>query len=215
MTAAQKTEAWLLERLGSVTGSRFHDVSARDKSGKSFLKSRETAITEITLELLTGEPGPMWTSKATDWGNHHEPAARMAYEAKTGHFCEEIGFIRHKRHMQVGVSPDGILAGAINGKRRGWEAKCPITPAVHLQTLLNGMPPEHRGQVQGGMWVCECDEWDFVSFHPRFPKGMQLYIETIHRDDLFIDRMAVDVLSAVEEINHNVKALLEKYGVQQ
>ena len=207
----QKTEAWLLERLGHVTGSRFVDVCAKDKTGKRFLKARETCITEITLELLTGQPGAMWTSKATDWGNQHEPYARMAYEAHTGEFCEEVGFITHPDYMQVGCSPDGIIAG----RRRGYESKCPLTPTVHLDTLLNGMPEEHTFQVQGGMWVCDLDEWDFVSYHPLFPPGMRLYVETIKRDQAFIDEMAANVLSAVEEINHNVKRLLEKYGVTQ
>jgi hypothetical protein len=206
----QKTEAWLLERLGSVTGSRFADVSAMDKSGKRFLKSRETAITEITLELLTGRPGAMWTSKATDWGNQHEPLARMAYEARTGAFCTEVGFIRHPKHMQVGCSPDGLL-----GKRKGYESKCPYTPTVHLDTLLNGMPEEHMAQVQGGMWCCDCDEWDFVSFHPLFPPEMQLYIQTIKRDEAYISDMAEKVLNAVAEINLNVRNLLAKYGVTQ
>lgn len=207
----QKTEAWLLERLGHVTGSRFGDVCGMDKSGKKFLKARETCITEITLELLTGSPGAMWTSKATNWGNEHEPLARMAYEAHTGEFCDEVGFITHPQHMQVGCSPDGIIAG----KRRGYESKCPLTPTVHLDTLLNGMPEEHMFQVQGGMWVCELDEWDFVSFHPLFPKGMQLYIQTIKRDQAFIDAMEKNVLSAVKEINENVKQLLSKYSIQQ
>lgn len=206
----QKTEAWMLERLGHVTGSRFVDVSAMDKTGKKFLKARETAITEITLELLTGRPGAMWTSKATDWGNYHEPMARSAYESFTGLFCEEVGFITHPKHKQVGCSPDGLLGG-----RKGYESKCPYTPTVHLATLLNGMPEEHMPQVQGGMWCCDCDEWDFVSYHPLFPKPMQLYIQTIKRDDAYIEDMEKKVLSAVDEINGNVKALLAKYGVSQ
>lgn len=207
----QKTEAWLQERLGRVTGSRFGEVIAMDKTGKRFLKSRETAITEITLELLTGSPGAMWTSKATNWGNENEPLARMAYEAATGEFCEEVGFMMHPDHMQVGCSPDGIIAG----RRKGYESKCPLTPTVHLSTLLNGMPEEHMAQVQGGMWCCDCDEWDFVSYHPLFPAGMQLYIETVKRDEKFIASMSEHVLSAVKEINDNVKALLSKYGVTQ
>jgi hypothetical protein len=206
----QGTEAWLLDRLGHVTGSRFADVMAMDKSGKKFLKSRETAITEITLELLTGSPGAMWTSKATNWGKEHEPHARLAYELETGEICQEVGFIRHPRHMQVGVSPDGLI-----GKRKGWESKCPLTPTVHLETLLNGMPDEHMAQVQGGMWCCECEEWDFVSYHPLFPTEMQLYVQTIKRDQAFIDDMENKVLNAVAEINLNVKNLLQKYGVTQ
>lgn len=208
--ATQKSEAWHLERLGAVTGSRFADVIAMDKAGKKFLKSRETAITEITLELLTGSPGAMWTSKATNWGNEHEPLARMAYEASTGALCEEVGFIRHPKHMQVGCSPDGLI-----GDRKGYESKCPLTPTVHLDTLLHGMPDEHMAQCQGGMWVCDCDEWDFVSFHPLFPPPMQLYIQTIKRDDAFIADMESKVLDAVAEINLNVKTLLAKYKVTQ
>lgn len=210
MSAEQGTEGWLLERIGCVTGSRFGEVSAMDKAGKKFLKSRETAITEITLELLTGRPGAMWTSKATEWGKQHESFARMRYEAATGAFCEEVGFIRHPQHMQVGCSPDGLL-----GARKGYESKCPYTATVHLDTLINGMPDEHIPQVQGGMWVCDCDEWDFVSYHPSFPEGMQLYIQTVKRDQEYIDSMAERVLSAVDEINLNVKYLLAKYGVKQ
>ncbi len=206
----QGTEGWLLDRIGHVTGSRFNDIIAMDRTGKKPLKSRETAITEITLELLTGQPGAMWTSKATNWGVEHEPIARMAYEAATGNMCDQVGFIRHPRYIQVGCSPDGLI-----WPRKGYESKCPLTPTVHLDTLLHGMPDEHMAQVQGGMWVCDCDEWDFVSFHPLFPKEMQLYIQTIKRDPAYIDNMENKILDAVAEINLNVKTLLQKYKVSQ
>lgn len=207
MSAPQKSEAWLLERLGHVTGSRFIDVSKRGRGG-DYLKARETAITEITLEALTGKPGAMWTSKATEWGDVHEPIARMAYEAATREFVTEVGYIEHPLHRQVGASPDGLMPA----KRKGYESKCPYTATVHLETLLHGMPDDHMWQVQGGMWVCDCDEWDFVSYHPAFPEGMQLYIQTIKRDESFIDVLKSDVLSAVSEINDNVRQLLAKYG---
>lgn len=209
MIAPQGTEGWLLERLGHITGSRFHDVIAVGRSGKP-LEVRETVITEVTLELLTGRPGAMWTSKATRWGKEHEPFARMAYEARIGRMCNEVGFITHDRHLQIGVSPDGLI-----GDDGGWEAKCPYTATVHLQTLLRGMPREHMAQVQGGMWVCNRQWWDFVSYHPAFPPAMQLYVERIPRDDAYIANMENKVLDAVAEININVRELLAKYGVQQ
>lgn len=210
MTAApQKTEAWLLDRLGHITGSRFHDVIAVGRNGKP-LEARETAITEVTLELITGRPGAMWSSKATRWGHEHEPFARMAYEAKTRRMCQEVGFITHPRHLQVGASPDSLI-----DSDGGWEAKCPITPTVHLKTLLHGMPGEHMAQVQGGMWVCDRQWWDFVSYHPAFPPEMQLYVQRIERDDKYISAMQEKVLDAVAEININVRELLAKYGVTQ
>lgn len=210
MNNQQGTYEWILERIGCITGSRFGDVIAMDKAGKRFLKSRETVITEVTLELLNGTPGAMWTSKATDWGKEQEPHARRLYESITGEFCETVGFIKHPIHMQVGCSPDGLI-----GKKKGWETKCPYNETVHLNTLLNGMPDEHMAQVQGGMWICECDEWDFVSYNPKFPEPMQLYIQTIKRDQKFIDDMESKILDAIEEINSNVKRLLEKYKITQ
>lgn len=208
-SAAQGTDGWLLERLGHVTGSRFEDIMGVNKAGKA-LEARQTAIVEVTLELLTGKPGPMWSSKATRWGKEHEPLARAAYEIESGEICEEVGFIPHKMHRQVGVSPDGLI-----GNAGGWEAKCPLTAAVHLKTLLHGMPAEHMAQVQGGMWVCEREWWDFVSFHPAFPPGMQLYRERIPRNDAYIAQLEDKVLNAVAEININVRQLLAKYGVSQ
>lgn len=208
-TSEQGTEGWLLERLGHVTGSRFEDVMAVSRAGKP-LESRQTAIVEITLELLTGRPGPMWSSKPTRWGKEHEPYARMAWEAATGSMCQEVGFVTHKKHRQVGVSPDGLI-----GTDGGWEAKCPYTAAVHLDTLLNGMPPAHMAQCQGGMWVCEREWWEFVSYHPAFPPTMRLYRQRIPRDDKYIAVMEEKVLDAVAEININVRELLAKYGVTQ
>ncbi len=203
----QRSEEWYRDRLGCVTGSRFQDVIAMDKTGKRFLASRKTAITEITLELLTGQPGAMWTSKATNWGNENEAKARIEYESRTGEMCQEVGFIRHQIHRQVGCSPDHLI-----GRMGGGEIKCPYTPEVHLDTLLYGMPKEHMPQCQGGMWCAGAEWWDFVSYHPKFPPEMQLYIQRIERNDAYIYDMEDKVLNAVCEINLNVKELLNRYG---
>lgn len=202
----QRSEEWYRDRLGHVTGSRFHEIIAVGKSNGKPLASRKTAIVEVTLEILTNSPGPMWTSKATNWGNEHEAEARMAYEAHTGAMCKEVGFIKHPIHKQVGCSPDHLIE-----RTGGGEIKCPLTPAVHLDTLLNGMPEEHMPQCQGGMWCTGAEWWDFVSYHPLFPRGMQLYVQRIYRNPTFIREMEDKILDAVCEINLNVKQLLEKY----
>ncbi len=205
----QRSEEWYRARLGHVTGSRFHDIIAMDKSGKKPLASRKTAIVEVTLEILTGSPGPMWTSKATNWGNEHEAEAREAYEIYAGTLCKEVGFIKHPVHRQVGCSPDHLI-----GNSGGGEIKCPLTPAVHLETLLHGMPEDHMAQCQGGMWCTGAEWWDFVSYHPKFPAGMQLYVQRIDRNPAFIREMEDKILDAVCEINLNVKELLSRYGTQ-
>lgn len=203
----QRTEEWYRDRLGHVTGSRFHEIIAVSKRDGKPLASRKTAIVEVALEILTNSPGAMWTSKATNWGNEHEAEARMAYEAHTGAMCTEVGFIRHPIHKQVGCSPDHLISNVGGG-----EIKCPYTAAVHLDTLLNGMPEEHMPQVQGGMWCAEVEWWDFVSYHPLFPPNMQLYVQRIYRDQTYIREMEDKVLDAVCEINLTVKQLLERYS---
>lgn len=207
MSEQQRTEAWYADRMGNVTGSRFHEICVVSKRDGKPLLSRETAITEIALEILTGKPGAMWSSKATRWGNEHEAEARNQYEIETGNICKEVGFIKHAVHKGVGCSPDGLI-----GKDGGHEIKCPFTHAVHLKTLLNGMPEEHMYQVQGGMWVCDRQYWYFVSYHPDFPEGMQLYIQRIERDQKFINEMEDKVLTAYAEILTVVENILNKYS---
>jgi hypothetical protein len=202
----QRTEEWYQERLGHITGSRFHDIIAVSAYGKP-LAARKAVIAEVTLEILTNSPGAMWTSKATRWGVDHEPEARLAYEAHTGQMCLEVGFIKHKQHKQVGCSPDHLI-----GAEGGGEIKCPLTPAIHLDTLLHGMPEEHMAQCQGGMWCTGAEWWDFVSYHPLFPDGMQIYIQRIPRNQAYIIELEDKVLNAVCEINLNVKELRDRYG---
>ena len=209
MEMTQQNEEWFLSRIGKVTGSRFGDIIAVGKNGQP-LKARETIITEITLELLTGQPGATFTSKASDWGNTQEPYACLAYEVKTGVFVQKTGFIDHPTIGQCGASPDGLIE--TDG---GFEAKCPYSSAVHLDTLLYGMPSEHMAQCQGGMLVTKREWWDFVSWNPNFPENMRLYIQRIERDQKFIDAMEEKLVIAIAEINANVKNLLEKYGVVQ
>ena len=135
-------------------------------------------------------------------------AERAEHAAKPWYIRKPIDIKDYLWYRVIRRIPDGLI-----GKRKGWEAKCPLTPTVHLKTLLTGMPAEHMAQVQGGMWVTEREEWDFVSFHPDFPVGMQIYIETIKRDDSYIANMQQHVLSAVAEINCNVRDLLNKYKI--
>ena len=205
----QRSEEWYAARLGCVTGSRFHDVIAVGRDGKP-LAARETVITEIVLELITGKPGAMWSSKATRWGIEHEAEAREAYEIATGNMCTEVGFITHPLSQQIGCSPDHLIR--TDG---GGEIKCPLTPTVHLWTLLNGMPPEHVAQCQGGMYCTGRQFWDFVSYHPAFPPEMQIYVQRIERDDAYIRMLEDKLPNAVAEINLTVKQLIEKYGVTQ
>jgi len=143
MSELQRTEDWHADRCGHVTASKFGDVIAIGRAGKP-LKAREDYLMRIVTERLTGQPSDSVDSYAMAWGRDAEPFARAAFEAETGLIVAESAFIRHPDIPLVGCSPDGLI-----GKDAGYESKCPKNSAVHLATIRNGMPEEHKAQVQG------------------------------------------------------------------
>lgn len=52
----QGSEAWLAERAGKWTGSKFADILARDKRTGKPLKARADAIWQVVVERMTGLP---------------------------------------------------------------------------------------------------------------------------------------------------------------
>ena len=199
----QGSAAWLYDRVGFTTASRFKDVIAKLKSGKSSEK-RETYLMECVIERLTGQPKDHFASAAMQWGTDQEQPSRMAYEAATGAMVEETGFIKHPTLPFVGGSPDGLI-----GEEGGWESKSPYNSAVHLYTIIEGMPPEHEAQVQGLMWITGRAWWDFQSFDPRLPAPLNRYCQRIIRNDIFIKHLEAEVIAFNAEVAVMVDKLKE------
>lgn len=198
----QGTEEWRLARAGKITASRFCDVMAKIKAGEA--ATRRAYRWELLTERLTGQPVEGYTNKAMEWGTAHEAEAREAYEAETGELAQLVGFVIHPSLPMVGCSPDFLI-----GTKGGGEVKCPYSSVVHVQTLKGGMPPEHKPQVQGGMWITEREYWDFISYDPRMPEGLRLYVERIKRDDAYIAELAAEVQRLDAEVCRDLAGLLE------
>lgn len=190
---AQRTEEWFKARCGMATASKFKDILAKTKTGAS--TSRLNYCTQIVTERLTGLPSGSFSNSATTWGTEQEPLARDAYRIKTSNIVEEVGFIRHETLM-AGASPDGLIDwdGLI-------EIKCPYNSTVHINTLLNGVPTEHIPQIQGQLWITGRDWCDFVSFDPRLPENLRLFISRVQRDEVYIKVLASEVIGFLEEVN--------------
>lgn len=212
--AEQRSEEWFAERAGRITASRMHDVMAYDpkpevyKSGprKGQLRDTDGAgrtdyIMQLASERITGRPPRQVKAAALDWGREMEPYAASAYEAKRGVMIEETGFVVHPLYDFIGASPDFLV-----DDDGGGEIKCPESEKVHLATLLNGLPPEHIEQIQGGLWVTGRAWWDFVSYHPHFPEDRRLYIQRVPRDDAYISRLEDACLT----LEAKVRAIVEK-----
>lgn len=184
ITPAQRTEGWQAQRCGRITASRIKDVLAVSKRDGKPLQARADYMMEIVSEILTGRPSQRYQNTAMAWGVECEPLALDAYQRATGHQVEQSGFVVHPDLEYIGGSPDGLMPW------RGLEIKCPFNTANHLATILDGMPSEHMPQVQACMWICGRQQWDFVSYDKRLDDGLELYVQTITRDDIYIARMA-------------------------
>jgi putative phage-type endonuclease len=199
-TATQRDADWYAARIGKATASRFRDAIATLKSGAPAQAQRDY-LTELVVERLTQQPIQRFQNAAMTWGTEQEPAARTAYERVTGTSVEETGFVAHDV-LLAGCSPDGLVDwdGLI-------EIKCPYSSANHIETLLNGMPDEHRAQVQGQMWITGRQWCDFVSYDPRMPAELQLHVQRIQRDPSFIADLEAKVTSFLQQVGTQVEAL--------
>lgn len=190
----QGTDAWHAQRLGKATASRIADVIAKTKSGYS--TSRENYCIELALERVTGQRQESFSSAAMQWGTDTEPLAMAAYEARTGAIVDEVAMIAHPSIAMAGASPDGMIDG--DGLI---EIKCPNS-ATHMKTLLAKKPDGKY--ITQMMWQMACTgrKWcDFVSFDPRFPTELQLFVTRIERDDALIDSLEKDVTDFLGEVD--------------
>lgn len=198
----QGSQEWLDQRAGCVTASRFCDVLDVGVNGKP-KEARNTYLKKLVVERVTGSATESATSASMAWGKDAEPFARTEYEAQTGRIVMESDFVRHPMHPYVGASPDGLI-----GTDGGYESKCPHNSAVHLWTIRDGMPREHIAQVQGCIWVTGRKWWDFVSYDPRMPADLRLYVQRIERDDIYIKALENKVMDFLAEVQIEINTFL-------
>lgn len=203
ITEEQRTAEWFQARVGKATASRFKDVIAKLKNGNP-AAVRTNYLVDIATERLTKSATPHYANSAMQWGVTHEPGARIVYEQRRKLQVEETGFIQHDE-LDAGASPDGLVDwdGLI-------EIKCPYNSAVHVLTWMDGMPEEHMPQVQGQLWITNRQWCDFVSFDPRMPPGLQLYVERVERNDSFINGLETEVRKFLADVDAMVAKLMEK-----
>lgn len=197
----QNSTEWYQARLGIPTASMFATVMAVGvKGGKSL--TRIAYLNKLAGEILTGEPMENYVSADMERGKLMEDEARDLYTFETGSEPQRVGFVRNG---EKGASPDSLI-----GESGGLEIK---SAAAHIQVarlLDGGLPSEHKAQVQGSLWVCEREWWDFCSYCPKLP----LLQVRVHRDEEYIAKIAREVDLFNTELQQTV-AFIRKYGQKE
>lgn len=199
--APQRSEQWFTARLGCATASRAGDVVASIKTGEA--AARRDYRVQLVCERLTGtmqEDG--FVSADMQRGTDLEPAAFSAYEAVTGNLASRVGFLRSTEHM-AGASPDGVI-GDFEGLI---ELKCPKS-ATHLKYLRAGtVPSDYLPQMLHQLWISGAPWVDFVSYDPRWPSDLQLFVVRLERNETAIQNYAAQVLAFLGEVEREVEAV--------
>lgn len=205
--AEQGSDAWRAARLGKVTASKVADMLAKTKTGWG--ASRANYRAQLVAERLTGAPGDSYTNAAMEWGIAHEAEARAVYEMLTGATVAQVGAVLHPAIDMALASPDGLV-----GDDGLVEIKAPNT-ATHIDTLLEGaIPAKYVLQMQFQM-ACTGRKWcDFVSFDPRMPGDMQMFVNRLTRDDQAISYIETEARVFLAEVDDVIARLTATYRTQ-
>lgn len=189
----QGEDEWFAARLGIPTASMFSVLLSGRKDAKD-KKTRQTYMMKLAGEIITGEPAESYTNTHMERGKVMEDEARDLYAFMSDADPVRVGFIKA---FGAGASPDSLI-----GENGGLEIK---TALAHIQVdrLLNGtLPPEHKAQVQGNLWVSGRKWWDFCSYSPKLP----MFTLRVERDEEYIK----DIATGVAEFNKDLSEMVDR-----
>jgi putative phage-type endonuclease len=201
----QRSTEWYAARCGSLGASQLNEALATTKNGWG--ASRENLKNRIIAERLTGSPTETFQNAAMIWGVETEDQARKAYESETGTFVEEMGIAFHPDLKHTHASPDGLV-----GEDGLIEIKCPNT-TTHIETLKSEkVPAKYMNQM---LWQMRCTDraWcDYVSFDPRLPAHLQLFVKRVERDDAAIAELEAKVGEFLAEVEGEIEQLNRRFS---
>lgn len=204
----QRTDAWRLLRAGKVTGTRAKALLT--KIGKGEAAARRDLRMLVVSERLTGLPQESdYVNADMQWGVDREPDAIAAYEAVTGHLVTLVGFCEHDTLCGAGTSPDGLV-----GDHGIVSIKCPKT-ATHVRYLREGVEPsEHAAQNTHELFVTGRPWLDFVSFDPRLPENLRLFVRRVTRTAAELAAYEAELTAFLAECDTEVSALLTMSNIR-
>lgn len=198
----QGTPEWLLARAGRVTASRADCVLAKGRGSAESVSKRDYRL-QLCCERLTGRPlEDGYVNDDMRRGTLLEPEAFAAYESRTGEILHRTGFLAHCE-LPIGCSLDAHIGDF----DLVVEFKAPRS-ANHLRWLRDGVvPAEYKPQLTHQLLVSGASAADFVSYDPRFPEDLQLFVVRVSRDALDLAAYELALRLFLSEVTAEVAAI--------
>ena len=206
---AGKSEAAALLAAGYKAKPRAEAV-AKALAGEPTVQPGAAAVSyawTIAMERIAGKPlDDTYVTWKMRRGQELEPAARRAYEARTGYIVEESGLLLTEDHL-FGYSTDGLVEadGLI-------EVKCPAScdKLGAIWTNPADAAAEYIDQITGGLWLTGRKWCDLVVYCDWLePIGKELFIKRITRDEEAIQALEDDLMEFAGMVSRFERALKE------
>jgi len=189
----QNTPEWDKIKNGVPSASQF-DRIVTTTGVRS--KQREKYLYELAGEKITGERKEGYKNAAMDRGHDREAESREMYEFVNSVKVQIVGFCFLDNKKEIGCSPDGLV-----GEMGGFETKDTL-PHIQIERLEKGWSTaDHFQQVQGCLKVTNRKWWDIVSYS----RGLPLITNRLFRDEIFIQKLSVEIVMFVNDLNSLVK----------
>ena len=172
----QGDDDWFAERIGSIGGSSIASVVAKGEG-----KTRKNLMYRLAGEILSDVKYEGYKNEHMDRGIEQESEARIRYELVTGNEVVQVGLIKLTDHKHE--SPDGLVGN--DGKI---EIKC-VIPSVQVETIISDrVPAAYRKQIQWGLFICERQWCDFISYSPLVT-SRPMWVRRVDRDEKLIKEL--------------------------
>ena len=201
----QRSPEWFSQRLGHVTASRMSEALSKGTG-----VTRDKYKMQLISERLTGQSEKSFSNEYMERGVQQEKFALMRYEADTNCIVDAAEFYTHPTIKWLGASPDGLLMDEDGSIKGLIEIKC-LKTENHLEFFLSEspkIPAKYIIQMQTQMWVTGAEWCDFVSFDSRVTyEHRQIFISRVKRNNNIIEKMEIDVVNFLAEIEETIKKL--------
>ena len=194
----QNSPEWDACRLGIPTASNFGKILTA--TGK-VSDTRKKYMIQLACESVSGRKEENFMSYRMKEGKRLEEESRKVYAMNHEDLdVYQVGFVYKDEKRMIGASPDALVD--TNG---GFETK-DAEFTVQYDRLMDGkMITSHIPQVQGGMYVCEREWWDFQSYC----SGLPVLCIRNYRDENYISRLAEELEKFCYELAGKIKELRE------
>jgi predicted phage-related endonuclease len=191
----QGTDAWYAARAGIVTASEMSKVLAKGEG-----KTRAKYMNRLIAERITGYPVETYQNQRMLDGHGYEEEARQILEEACAEEIVKVGFIRnHEEIGGVGYSPDFLIGDEGIGELKS------RNPDLQVELLLaDRVPPEHKAQIQSGLWVSKRTYCLFASHCP----GLPMFEKRVERDEMYIVDMKAEVIKFYAEMKEKLNQIM-------